>query len=291
MSRRHEVRIPTHFTVRVFSFSIQTTRYCYTACMQQLLEIALRAAHEASEAIVAMRDGVTHEIKGDGSPVTAADMRAHDIIMEHLTPTDIMILSEESDGIPMPYPEYLWVIDPIDGTKDYMKGSTDFCVMIALLYNGKPVLGVVDAPALNAVFYATVGEGAYKVVDGVTTKLLGNTTPSTPLRFISSTHNFMSYMEAVTNALGAVRIPHGSIGVKACILAQDLGDFYFTRGRLGEWDLCAPEIIFREAGGIVSDCFGNDIVYGNPEHRLPHGVLFAQKNCYDAVLQAVKSAE
>lgn len=258
--------------------------------MQKLLEIARKAAHEASEAIIAMREGVTHEIKGDGSPVTAADTHAHDIIMEHLTPTGIMILSEESDGVPIPYPEYLWVIDPIDGTKDYMTGSTDFCVMIALLQNGKPVLGVVDAPALNTVFYATLGEGAYKIEDGITTKLLSNATQSSPLRFISSTNHFMPYMETVMHALNATRIPHGSIGVKACTLAQDLGDFYFTRGKLGEWDVCAPEIIFCEAGGVVSDCSGNELAYGNPEHRFPHGVLFAQKNCYDEVLRAVKIA-
>lgn len=259
--------------------------------MQQLLEVALAAAREAGEAIVAMREGVTHEIKGDGSPVTAADIRAHDIILELLIPTGIMILSEESDGIPIPYPEYLWVIDPIDGTKDYMKGGTDFSVMIALLRNGVSVLGVVDAPALNATFYATVGEGAYMVVDGVATKLIGNTTPRTPLRFISSTNNFMPYMEQVMHTLNAVRIPHGSIGVKACILAQNFGDFYFTRGKLGEWDVCAPEIIFCEAGGVVSDCFGNGIMYENPEHRLQHGVLFAQKECYNEVLKAVNISE
>ncbi|QQR64632.1 hypothetical protein IPH92_03665 [Candidatus Kaiserbacteria bacterium] len=139
--------------------------------MQQLLEIARNAAHEASEAVIAMREGVTHEIKGDGSPVTAADTRAHDIIMEHLTPTDIMILSEESNGVPMPYPEYLWVIDPIDGTKDYMKGSTDFCVMIALLQNGKPLLGVVDAPALNTVFSVTFISPKEGLVNGMSAHL------------------------------------------------------------------------------------------------------------------------
>ncbi len=259
--------------------------------MQQLLEIALRAAHEASEAIVAMREGVTHEIKGDGSPVTAADMRAHDIIMEHLTPTGIMILSEESNGIPMPYPEYLWVIDPIDGTKDYMKGGTDFAVMIALLHNGKPILGVVDAPALNTVFYARHGEGAYKIMNGDTTRLMGKSTPGKPLAFLSSLHNTAPYMDTVATALNAKKIPRGSTGVKAGLLADAFGDFYFTHGHLGEWDICAPEIILREASGIVSDCEGNDIAYGNPEHRLQSGVLFAQQHCYDEVLRAVKMAE
>lgn len=258
--------------------------------MERLLTIALAAAHEASEAIIAMREGVTHEIKGDGSPVTAADMRAHDIIIEHLTPTNIIILSEESDGIPVPYPEYLWVIDPIDGTKDYMKGGTDFAVMIALLHNGTPVLGVVDAPALNTIFYATAGKGAYKIVDGVATHITGKDMCGEPLQFLCSMHNSAPYMDAVAKALHAERMPRGSIGVKGGLLADGVGDFYFTRGRLGEWDACAPEIIFREAGGVVSDCFGNTLTYGNPEHRLQHGILFAQKECFDDVLRAVKKA-
>ncbi len=258
--------------------------------MEQLLNIAISAVREASEAAVAMREGVTHEIKGDGSPVTAADMRAHDIIMEHLTPTNIMILSEESNGIPMPYPEYLWIIDPIDGTKDYMKGGTDYAVMIALLHNGTPVLGVVGAPALNTIFYATQGEGAYKIVDGVTTSLTGKKMRGEPLQFLCSKHNSAPYMDAVADTLHAERMPRGSIGVKGGLLADGIGDFYFTHGTLGEWDACAPEIIFREAGGVVSDCQGNDIFYGNPEHRLQSGVLFAQKACFDEVLEAVKKA-
>lgn len=259
--------------------------------MQQLLEVALTAGREAGKAIFAMREGVTHEIKSDGSPVTSADIRAHDIILEHLTPTGIMILSEESDGIPLPYPEYLWVIDPIDGTKDYMQGGTDFSVMIALLHNGAPVLGVVDAPALNATFYATEGEGAYKIVDGITTKLTGKNERPLTLQFLCSVNHFAPYMETVTNTLHAEKTPRGSVGVKAGLLGDAYGDFFFNRGKLGEWDTCAPEIILKEAGGVVSDCAGNALVYGNPEHRHQNGILFAQKECYEEVLQAVMGAE
>lgn len=271
--------------------SIQSNVYCYTAPMQQLLEVALTAGREAGKAIFAMREGVTHEIKSDGSPVTSADIRAHDIILEHLTPTGIMILSEESDGIPLPYPEYLWVIDPIDGTKDYMQGGTDFSVMIALLHNGAPVLGVVDAPALNATFYATEGEGAYKIVDGITTKLTGKNERPLTLQFLCSVNHFAPYMETVTNTLHAEKTPRGSVGVKAGLLGDAYGDFFFNRGKLGEWDTCAPEIILKEAGGVVSDCAGNALVYGNPEHRHQNGILFAQKECYEEVLQAVMGAE
>jgi 3'(2'), 5'-bisphosphate nucleotidase len=257
--------------------------------MQQLLEIALRAAREAGEAIVAMREGVTHEIKNDGSPVTAADIRAHDSIVKHLTQTGIMILSEESNGISIPYPEYLWVIDPIDGTKEYLHGTTDFCVMIALLHIGRPVLGVVDAPALNTVLYATKNGGAFVVRDGVTSPLHAPHTHHEPLQFLCSVNHFAPYMEIVTNILHAEKVPRGSVGVKAGLLAQGVGDFFFNQGKLGEWDICAPEIIFREAGGVVTDCTGNEIVYGNPEHRLQHGILFSQRECFGEVLTAVKA--
>lgn len=259
--------------------------------MNTLLHTALTAVKEAGDAIFTLYGVADFEMKGDGSPVTIADTRSHDMLVTHLEKTGISILSEESESVPLPYPEQMWIIDPLDGTKDFLKHTHDFSVMVGLLQNGKPILGVVYAPALNVLYYAEKGQGAYQVRDGVTTQLSVEATHRGPLRFLCSVNNFAPYMETVTEMLSAVKTPRGSVGVKAGIIGENQGEFFFNRGKLGEWDVCAPEIILEEAGGRVTDCNGDALVYGSPDHRIAHGILFSNGACHEEVLTAIQKTK
>jgi 3'(2'), 5'-bisphosphate nucleotidase len=257
--------------------------------MNTLLDNALTAAKAAGDEIMKHYGTSDFESKSDTSPVTIADTRANEVLIAHLSQTSIPILSEESVGIPIPYPNKLWVIDPLDGTKDFLNYTKNFSVMIGLLEHGRPTLGVVYAPLYNAYYYAVKGEGTHMVKDGVATKLTITSDPTKKLRFICSVNNFKPYMDVVTEKLSAEKTPHGSIGIKAGVLCENKGDFIFSHGKFGEWDVCAPEIIVEEAGGIVTDCEGNPLTYGTTDHRLERGVIFSSSDNHARILEAVHS--
>ncbi len=256
--------------------------------MNPLLEKAIIAALEAGKEILSLYATTDFERKEDGSPLTIADTRSNTILLRHLSETNIPILSEESTGISLPYPSQMWIIDPLDGTKDFLKKSDDFSVMIGLLENGRSTLGVVYAPVSDTLYYAEKHGGAYVVRNGTTTKLVTGTQSSEPLRFICSVNNFAPYMEEVAHALSAVKTPRGSIGIKAGLIGENKGEFFFSKGNFGEWDVCGPEIIMTEAGGCVSDCSGNPLVYGTTDHRVEHGIVFSNALCHEQVLTAIR---
>ncbi len=255
--------------------------------MDTLLKKVIHAAQEAGDEIMRLYTVTEFETKADGSPVTIADMRSNEILTTHLASTNIPILSEESMGIPLPYPERLWIIDPLDGTKDFIKKNGDFSVMIGLLEHGKPVLGVVYAPAHKALYYAMRGAGAFVERDGIVTPLAVSQRSDQDLRLIRSVNHFSPRMEAVGKKLSATFHPHGSIGIKAGLVSEDIGDFFFSWGNLGEWDVCAPEIILTEAGGTVTDCLGNPLSYGTVTHKIEHGLVFSNGACHTRLLQAI----
>lgn len=256
--------------------------------MERLLHIAQNAAREAGTVIMELYTDASFEIKKDGSPVTSADRRANDILLAHLSRTNIPVLSEESVGIPVPYPDRLWIIDPLDGTKDFLDHNGDFCVMVALLEYGRPTVGVVYAPAHDTLYYGEAGAGAYTTHKGTTSPLCVSDRHTQNLRCLRSIHHFTEDMHSVAKKLDASLHPRGSVGIKAGILSLGEADFFYSRGKLGEWDVCAPEIILTEAGGRVTDCAGKPIAYGNTDHRIGEGMLFSNGACHEHVLSVIQ---
>lgn len=254
-----------------------------------LQDIAISTALSAGNAVMDLYDISDFKTKTDGSPVTVADCTAHDIICEALQKTGITVLSEEADGILLPYPEYVWIIDPIDGTSGFINNTGDFAIMIGLLERGVPVLGVVYAPAYDALYYASHGNGAHVTKHNTTSRLTIAKDASTPLRFISSSNHYSSQMEQVREKLGAIKVSRGGVGIKAMLIAENDGDFFFTGAPLGEWDVCAPHCILEESGALVTDCNGNPLVYGNEKHRITQGAIFSHPACHDVVRKAIQN--
>ena len=209
--------------------------------MNPLLTLAIHAATKAGTEIKRLYATTDFEQKDDGSPVTIADKRSNEIVIEHLTTSGIAILSEESPGIPLPYPSQLWIIDPLDGTRDFIEKTGDFVVMIGLLEEGRPVLGVVYAPLHKTLYYAELGMGAWKMQGDAIEKLTVSNRAE-DLRFVRSIHHATHEMQEVARRLNATFIPRGSMGIKAGMVCESEGDFFYTRGKVGEWDVCAPEI-------------------------------------------------
>jgi 3'(2'), 5'-bisphosphate nucleotidase len=256
--------------------------------MNSLLHIAHTAAAHARKVVMSHYAETAYEVKDDLSPVTVADRAAHDIIMEHLTATGIAILSEEAEGVPLPYPERIWIVDPLDGTKGFIRKTGDFSIMIALLEEGRPVLAVVDAPVMDRHYFALRGEGAYVVKNGETRKLQVSDRVAPTSRGLLSVNHAQPYMLEVMETLGVTEIIQvGSVGIKAGHIADNLADFYLNRGALGEWDVCAPELILTEAGGTVTDVRGELLMYGNPDHRITHGIVFSNTACHNEVVKTL----
>ncbi len=255
--------------------------------LHTLLEAAKKAAREAGEAIMELYDSSEYEIKGDGTPVTVADMRANEILLTHLAKTDIPVLTEESDGIDTPYPKLLWIIDPIDGTSGFIRSDGDFAVMIGLIKDGYPILGVVYAPASKTLYYGIDGEGAYVEENNEIIKLTLKA-PHNPPRLVYSKNHPAKHFEQVADTLGADKISRGGVGIKISVVIEGGGDFYYSWGDLGEWDVCGPHAIYAALGGTVTNCLGKPFTYGEVDHRIKNGVIFSHPACYKEVEEAIQ---
>ena len=220
--------------------------------------------------------GVTR--KNDGSPLTQADIEAHQIISQRLLALmpGIPVVSEE-DELSMDYrlpSGNFWLIDPLDGTKEFLAQNGEFTVNIALVKDGKAVLGVVVAPALAQAYWGGDGLGALREIDGCveTIRVAKPAAAARPVRVLAS----KSHMNAATvefiNKLGTCELVQVGSSLKFCRLAEGSADVYPRLGPTCEWDTAAAQAIVEAAGGHVTTLDGAPLRYGKPDVLNPHFV-------------------
>jgi 3'(2'), 5'-bisphosphate nucleotidase len=224
----------------------------------------VRLSHRAGEAIMVVyaEDKIVAEYKADQSPVTRADLAAHHIILKYLSEAtpDIPVLSEESEETPYEVRRTwtrFWLVDPLDGTKEFIKKNNEFTVNIALIHAGKPILGVVYAPALGVTYAAELGAPAWKASAEGTRSIFAKADPTPPFRVVASrSHGASEEMERFLSRLGPVeRVSCGS-SLKLCRVAEGAADFYPRFGPTMEWDTAAAQSVVEAAGGSVTDLTG-----------------------------------
>jgi len=240
-------------------------------------EHILSSIREAGSAVMGIYDtDFAVEQKEDKSPVTEADTRAHNMLMTALGEFGYPILSEEGDSKESARynAQHVWIIDPLDGTNDFVQKTGEFSIMVGLVEDGKPVFGAVYAPAVDKLYYAQSGSGAWLSHGGETTRLSVDTRTE-HIRAVSSRSHNSPEIDAYYKALGAhERIAVGSNGVKIGRIAEGEADvFYNPTSKMGEWDGCAPQIILEEAGGKMTGADGSPIVYNKKDPHLSHGIL------------------
>ena len=237
--------------------------------LSQNLKLAIDASIQAGKKIIEIynSDNFNLEYKLDDSPLTIADTASNKIIENILEASNIPILSEEGNILDFNNRKnlkQLWIVDPLDGTKEFIKKNNEFTVNIALIENSKPVIGVIYAPALNVLYFSEKKLGAYKI-------LINNSDEfdhSNPLRLplvekfneykvlTSRSHlndKTLDYIDNLkVNNLKVVSIPMGS-SLKFCLLAEGLADCYPRFSPCMEWDTAAGQIICEEAGFKVID--------------------------------------
>ena len=228
---------------------------------------AITAALEASKAILEIYHSGAFdiEIKGDNSPLTRADTASHNVIMSYLEPTDIPVLSEE--GRDITYQErkdwkQLWIVDPIDGTKEFIKRNGEFTVNIALIENQKPIIGVIFVPVTGELYFSSKELGAFKVVvhledydlDALIAK--ANKLPlqreDTTFTIVASRSHMSAetegYIEKMRDIYGEVKLISKGSSLKLCMVAQGTANCYPRFSPTMEWDTAAGQAICEHAG-------------------------------------------
>lgn len=239
------------------------------------LTYALQLARHAGTEVVRLRRGALDiEMKLGDEPVTIADKRASELIVAGLSaafPTDPIISEELPATSETLAARRVWLVDPIDGTKDFIKGSDGFAVMIGLVIDGVPTLGVVHQPTIDRTFFATPDGGAHVAVGGSVAPLAVSTVAAAgEARLVASASHRTDDIDRVKAELGIADEENvGSVGVKLCLIAAGARDLYVNPvAKTKAWDTCAPEAILVGAGGRLTDVFGGAIGYRGPlAHR------------------------
>jgi 3'(2'), 5'-bisphosphate nucleotidase len=237
--------------------------------VDKLLGMALEAAQLAGRATLTYYQKinlVTH--KHDGSPMTLADQAAHQAIVGHLTKSGITIVSEEGKDLHLDAGRY-WLVDPLDGTKDFLAGNGEFTINVALVDQGRPVLGVVFAPAIGDVYWGAEGMGAWRVRDGAETALLRQVQSPACRMAVSRFHDHSDVdVFAVQNGIDQ-RVSIGS-ALKYALLAAAEVDVFPRLVGSSEWDTAAGQAVLEAAGGQVLDWrTAKALQYGKPQRRNP----------------------
>jgi len=238
----------------------------------QLLHTAIIAALQAGKAILEIYHSGAFdiELKEDNSPLTRADTDSHKVIMSYLEPTDIPVLSEE--GRDIPYNErkawrQLWIVDPIDGTKEFIKRNGEFTVNIALIENKKPIIGVIFVPVTGELYFSSKEIGAFKVavnlkdydVDALLSK--GNKLPlqreDKSFTIVASRSHMSaeteSYVQEIRDIHGEVKLISKGSSLKLCMVAEGAANCYPRFAPTMEWDTAAGQAICEHAGVEVLD--------------------------------------
>lgn len=241
----------------------------------------LKIAKQAGEAIMTVygREFSVEE-KEDKSPVTEADLKAHTVIYEALQERwpEIPVLSEE--GRSTPYEErcsweWLWVVDPLDGTKEFIKKNGEFTVNIALVHQRKPVLGVVVAPALGMSYWAKVDKGAFREVAGDIQQLPCQKRPEGVTRVVASrSHMSEETREFIEKLDGKVELVSMGSSLKLCLVAEGSAEVYPRLAPTMEWDTAAAQAVIEVAGrSVVAWESGEPLVYNKPDLLNPWFVV------------------
>lgn len=229
-----------------------------------------RNADDAQELLVAL--------KSDNSPLTQADLRAHQLIAQKLTAwmPAIAVVSEE-DEQSLQFRRSIgafWLVDPLDGTKEFLARNGEFTVNIALIQDGKPIMGVVVAPALGLAYWGGCGLGAFRSQDGLVQaiRVAPPVASGQPVRVVASKSHMNEETLQYLDKLGPHKLVQAGSSLKFCRVAEGAADVYPRLGPTSEWDTAAAQAIVEAAGGHVTRLDGTPLGYGKPDVLNPYFV-------------------
>ena len=225
---------------------------------------------KAGDLSISLREkGLKKEIKSDNTPVSNGDLEVNKFItkkISEITP-DIPIVSEEtSDNKDNAELKDFWLVDPIDGTYDYINDLEEFTINAGLIINNKPVAGLIYAPAKKRMFYSYGPGNAFELTDGKTINLSNKIMKNNrPIKFISYSNKIKPEIQKIYQDIGVTENVRMKSSLKFCVVAASEYDGYAAEPRAYEWDIAAGHAILIHSGGTVTDFNGSEILYGKKD--------------------------
>lgn len=250
--------------------------------IHRMLEVAIKAAEEGCREILEVYESgdFQTEAKNDQSPLTLADRNAHRAISAVLAKTGLPILSEEGKSIPFDERrtwDRFWMLDPLDGTKEFIKRNGEFTVNVAIIQDGKPVLGVVAVPVTGEIYYAADGEGAWLRKDGTDRRLKARPRvdlSATGLRVVASRSHMNEETQRFIDSLDAPTLVSAGSSLKFMLVANGRADVYPRYAPTMEWDTAAAHAIVSETGHQVLEPKTNrPLRYNKPDLLNPYFIV------------------
>ncbi len=246
--------------------------------LKNIVESQIDTFLYAGDVAIELRNkGLTKEIKSDGTPVSNGDLEINKIITKQileLTP-DLPIVSEEtSHNKSAKDLANFWLVDPIDGTYDYINNLDEFTINAGLILNKKPVAGLIYAPAKKRMFYSYGKDMAYELTDEKLINLkCNNKNKEDSIKFVSYSNKIKPEIEKIYKQIGVTEFVRMKSSLKFCVIASGEFDGYVAEARACEWDIAAGHAILQSAGGIITDFNSNEILYGKENFKNPSLIL------------------
>lgn len=276
----------------------------YPKLIVQAIELSIIAGNEILK--VYSKEDFQVEEKTDQSPLTLADKKSHNIIVKGLKSSEIPVLSEESHGINWEERkewERYWLVDPLDGTKEFIKRNDEFTVNIALIEKGIPVMGVIYVPVFDVLYFALQDTGSFKIIkpgninaetsfDDLMKKAvkLPAFTQGSQLRVVASRSHISPetklFIDGLDEKYGEVKTVAAGSSLKLCLVAEGNAEIYPRMGPTMEWDIAAGHVIVTESGGSILKADNTDLVYNKPDLLNPWFVVRSKSYLDGAILSS-----
>ena len=246
--------------------------------IKKIVENLIQTFLDAGKISIDLRKkGLTKEIKSDNTPVSNGDLEVNKILSKKifsLTPNIPIVSEETSENKSKNNLENFWLIDPIDGTYDYINDLDEFTINAGLIIQKKPVAGLIYAPAKNRMFYSYGDDFSFELINGVPIKLDNSKNfNKNEIKFVSYSNKIKPEINEIYKKLNVKKYVRMKSSLKFCVIAAGEYDGYVAEPRASEWDIAAGHAILKHSGGSVTDFSGQEIFYGKKDFKNPSLIL------------------
>ena len=250
--------------------------------IREIIENLVKTFLNAGDVSLELRQkGLKKEIKSDNTPVSNGDLEVNKIVTKkllELTPNIPIVSEETSHNKNNNNLKDFWLVDPIDGTYDYINDLEEFTINAGLIINNKPVAGLINAPAKKRMFYSFGKNSSFELINDKQVKLdCSKKTKKDSIKVVTYSNKIKPEIEKIHKLFGVTEYLRMKSSLKFCVIAAGEFDGYVAEPRACEWDIAAGHAILENAGGLVTDFQGNEIKYGKINFKNP-GIILKRKN-------------
>jgi len=257
-------------------------------------QLAIQAALEAGKTVMNVySQEFSSTLKNDNEPLTEADVKSNKIIQKIISDSGHLILSEESpDDKKRLAHKKIWIVDPLDGTSDFIKKTGEFTIMISLVEDHIPILGVIYWPTEKKLYLAQKGQGAFKSESGIWSKLsVSNVSELENCRAVGSRYHISEIEHNLIKRLNISQFTSKGSSLKVADISSGNAELYFTTtNKIKQWDTCASYCLITEAGGKMTDMFGNDLKYNTERLNHENGLLVSNGLIHNHIIKIYRES-